>query len=437
MAGGTFTAFNKVRPGAYINVKSDGKLSADVSNRGIVAIPMVLGFGVEKTMISVDKNSDFVKLFGAQLSDKELILIKEALKRSEKAWVYRLNGGETAVAKLGTLVATSKYSGEGANKLAVKIEKQAQGENFTVTTLFDGKVVATCECATAQDAQSNEYVDFSGEGALEASAGVFLQGGENAQATVQDYLDFFAQAALYDFNAMCIPSDDAAVKLAAVEFVRDMRENEGKKCQVVVANYSDADHEGVVSVKNGVVLEDGTQLDSVEATAFVAGATAGASVNESLTYSKYDGAVDALPRYTNSEIIESLKSGEIVFVYNGGNVIIEQDINTLTSFDSDKSQTFSKNRVIRTLDAIATDIKAIFVNSYLGKVDNSTDGRGLFKATLIDYVNSLQQIGAIEAFDSQEDIEVKQGENNDELVVTLMVKPVDSMEKLYMTVVVG
>ena len=126
-----------------------------------------------------------------------------------------------------------------------------------------------------------------------------------------------------------------------------------------------------------------------------------------------------------------------MFVNNGGSIIIEQDINTLTSFDSDKSQTFSKNRVIRTLDAIATDIKAIFVNSYLGKVDNSTDGRGLFKATLIDYVNSLQQIGAIEAFDSQEDIEVKQGENNDELVVTLMVKPVDSMEKLYMTVVVG
>ncbi len=437
MAGGTFTAFNKIRPGAYINVKSDGKLSADISNRGIVAIPMILSFGAEKTMISVDKNSDFVKLFGASLGDKELLLIKEALKRGEKALVYRLNGGETAVAKLGNLVATSKYSGEGANKLAVKVEKQAQGENFTVTTLFDAEVVATCECATAQNAQSNEYVEFSGEGDLVASAGVFLQGGENSDVTVQDYLDFFAQAALYDFNTMCIPSDDDAVKSAAVEFVRDMRQNEGKKCQVVVADYSDADYEGVISVKNGVVLDDGTQLQNVEATAFVAGATAGAQVNESLTYSKYDGAVDALPRYTNSEIIETLKAGEIVFVYNGGDVIIEQDINTLTSFDSEKSQTFAKNRVVRTLDAIATDIKTIFVNSYLGKVDNSVDGRGLFKATLIDYVNSLQEIGAIEAFDSQEDIEVKQGQSNDELIVSIMIKPVDSMEKLYMTVVVG
>ena len=437
MAGGIFTAYNKIRPGAYINVKSDGKLKADISNRGIVAIPMTLSFGAEKTMISVDENSDFIKLFGFSIEDKELLLINQALKHAQKAWVYRLNGGETAVAKLGNLVATSKYSGVAANKIAVKIDKQAQGKNFTITTLFDGKVVATCECETAQQAQDNEYVEFSGEGELMSNAGMFLQGGNDAQATVQDYMDFFDQAALYDFNAMCIASGDDVVKSAAVEFIKDIRENEGKKCQVVVANYPQADHEGVISVKNGVVLSDGTKLDSVYATAFVAGATAGAQVNESLTYFKYDDAVDAFPRYTNSEIIETLKSGEIVFVYNGGDVIIEQDINTLTTFDSKKSQTFSKNRVVRTLDAIATDIKSIFIKSYLGKVDNSADGRGLFKATLIDYANSLQQIGAIEAFDSQDDIEVKQGQNNDELVVTLMVKPVDSMEKLYMTVVVG
>ena len=42
-------------------------------------------------------------------------------------------------------------------------------------------------------------------------------------------------------------------------------------------------------------MADGTEIDKVKATAWVAGTAAGAAVNESNTYKKYDGALEASP----------------------------------------------------------------------------------------------------------------------------------------------
>ena len=69
----------------------------------------------------------------------------------------------------------------------------------------------------------------------------------------------------------------------------------------------------------------------------------------------------------------------------------------------------------------------------MGKIDNNESGRGLFKTDIIVYFNELMRIGAIQNFET-DDIVVRQGVELDAVVVDLYVQPVDSMEKLYMTV---
>ena len=49
----------------------------------------------------------------------------------------------------------------------------------------------------------------------------------------------------------------------------------------------------------------------------------------------------------------------------------------------------------------------------------------------------LQNIAAIQNFDSSTDIQIYAGEAIDAVVADLAIQPVDSMEKLYMTVMVG
>lgn len=74
----------------------------------------------------------------------------------------------------------------------------------------------------------------------------------------------------------------------------------------------------------------------------------------------------------NEAAIAAIKNGEMFFSYSeAGNVIIEYDINSLVSFKKPKDKTYSKNRVIRTLDAIQ---EAIQNNFPPNKYDNSPTG---------------------------------------------------------------
>lgn len=437
MAGGNFTVQNKVRPGAYINVKSAGKALGSMSDRGIVTLPLVLNWGEVKKVITLEPGSDFEKILGYGLLAPELILIRETFKRAGKILLYRVNGGTKATKAATPLTVTAKYEGTRGNDITVKVLADVDvPSSFIVQTYLAGKLVDEQRSKTVEALVANDYVTFSGTGALTANAGIVLAGGTNTQATSSDYSDYFVAVQVYPFNTMALPVDDPVVKGAGATFVKRMGQEEGKDFQVVVADYANADNEGVISVKNGVVLDDGTVLTATQATAWVAGATAGANVNESNTYKAYDGAVDVNIKYTNSQIIEALNHGEWVFVEKDGKAIVEQDINSFTSFDPTKGKEFRKNRCVRVFHAIRNDIKRIFSDYYIGKCDNNEDGRNLFKGECINYFESLQGINAIQNFDASTDIVVSAGHDVDAVVVDAWIQPVDSMEKLYMTVTV-
>ena len=72
----------------------------------------------------------------------------------------------------------------------------------------------------------------------------------------------------------------------------------------------------------------------------------------------------------------------------------------------------------------------------MGKVDNNRTGRGLFKSDLVAYGNELQRLSGIQEFNGSDDITIEQGNDLDSVIVEWYVKPVDSMEKLYMNVMV-
>lgn len=167
------------------------------------------------------------------------------------------------------------------------------------------------------------------------------------------------------------------------------------------------------------------------------GLTAGAAINKSNTYSVVSGAVEIINPKTDQEIEKGIESGEFMLSYRqDGAVVIETDINSYHSFTADKSRDFSKNRVIRVLDEINNTVQTTFENSYIGKVDNNEAGRTSFKADLVSYCMKLQEMNAIQNF-SADDVIVSAGDEIDSVIVTIGVKPVDAMEKLYMTVTVG
>lgn len=435
MAGGTWNTMNKVRPGVYINVVSEPKAIGTVGERGITAMALSLPWGPSKQLVTVEAGADTTDVLGFDVNDPTLLLVREALKRAKTLLLYRLNDGDKATATQGDLTATAKYSGVRGNDISVVIQTNIDDPaKFDVKTLVKGVEVDAQTVANISGLVSNAWVDFSGTGALTSTAGVNLTGGTTGTITNADHTAFLAALELQDFNTVGLTADDASLKAVYTAFVKRLREDEGKKVQAVLPNYPEADYEGVVSVKNGVILSDGTTLTPAQAVAWVAGATAAATVSQALTYTAYDDAVDVSPRYTNTQIETGLKAGEFLFTASNGRAIVEQDINSLTGFTPDKGKQFSKNRVLRVLDGIANDLKRTFENFYIGKVDNNDDGRNLLKSEIISYISALQNANAVQNFDAQNDVIVVAGAESDSVYAELQIQPVDSIERIYMRV---
>jgi len=435
MAGGTWTTQNKVRPGVYINFESEPRPLGSVGERGIVAMALTLGWGEPKQLIRIAAGENVERTLGYSLAAPELKLVRETLKRAQTLLLYRLNDGTKAVANLGDLSFTAKYSGVRGNDLAIRVQADVDAEDaFVVTTLLAGATVDTQTVTAASELQDNDWIVFGGTGAIEAVAGLPLTGGTNGAVTNADHTTYLEAVELQEFHTMAVTATDPLLKSVYASFVTRLREQEGKKIQVVLSDYPTADFEGVVSVKNGVVLSDGTVISAAEATAWVAGALAAAGPDESLTYQGYDDAVDVDTRYTNTQIEAALRNGEFLFTASHGRAVVEQDINTLRSFTPSKGKAHAKNRVIRVLDGINNDFKRIFETFFLGKVDNTADGRNLLRNECNAYLTNLLELGAIQNFDAQTDVVVEPGVDSDAVVMTVYVQPVDAVEKIYMKV---
>ncbi|MGX4583366.1 phage tail sheath family protein [Paenibacillus chitinolyticus] len=435
MTGGTWTTQNKVRPGTYINVLSDPQTLGTMGDRGTVTFPLTLSWGPAKQVIELQAGEDIKDKLGYGITDPEMLLVREAFKRARTVLLYRLNAGVKASATKSGMTATALHGGKRGNDLTIVIQNNIDDNaRYDVKTLLLGSVEDTQTVETIEQLKPNKWIVFSGNGAPEVTAGLPLTGGDDGTATNLDHTDYLDAAEVLDFNTIALPSSDATLKSIYVSFAKRLRDMEGRKIQLVLPNYSLADNEGVIGVKNGVKLSDGTIIPAPQAVVWVAAATASAAVNESLTHQAYDDAVDVDIRYTNSQIEAAIKNGEFLFTPSGGRAIVEVDINTFRSYTPTKRKHFSKNRVLRVLDAIANDLKSIFDQYYIGQVDNNSDGRNLFLKEVVKYLGNLQDLNAIKNFDAQKDVQVTEGTDTDSIFISSYVQPVDAVEKVYMKV---
>ena len=433
IGGGTFTLQNKTLPGAYINfVSASGGVTA--GTRGVASVPVSLGWGPEDTIIKMDAgdfNKQAVTVFGYDATAPELLLIREVFKRAKTLLVYRVDSGGTKATKtIGGITVTAKYGGTRGNSVRVAVLANTDS-GFDVVTYLDTTEMDRQTVAEAAGLVANDFVTF-GTGTLTAAVATALEGGTDGTTNGAAYSKYLSAVEVEQFNTLCYPGTDSETKGLFVAFTKRLRDDEGKKITCVLAGQA-ADYEGIINVKNGVVLESGETLTNDKAVAWVCGATAAAEMNQSLTNTVYDGAVDVDQKYTRNQYEAAIKAGEFVFYAENQQARVLTDINSLTTFADGKTADWTSNRLIRVLDGWANDVARIFGASYIGLVTNNDTGRQLFKADLVSLANQYQDIEAISDFDSA-DIEISQGTGKRDVSVICALKPNDSMEKLYMTV---
>lgn len=476
MAGGTWTAQNKVRPGVYIRFKSAAGAGLAPGDRGTVTMCKALPWGPVGQIMEIEAGADMAPFTGCGITEPQNLFLREIFKGTDRTpgpkelLLYRpsvpgmaaarvtvpaeeeIGGSEADAAELGGtetsqlnttdtpaaggLLVTANYPGSRGNDISIIISEETEG-SFLVSTVVDHEIVDQQAAETAEGLHANAWVTFSG-GPLTATAGVMLSGGEDGDSVppASAYASYLETIEPYAFDVMIYDGEDETVKTALASFIKRMAEENGQYSQLAAAKLSNPDSMYVINVQSGVVLSDKTVLTPEQVTWWFGGATAGARYNESLTYARYPGAVGVATKLTNSGYAKALQEGQLVLSADGGFVKVEQDINSMVTFSQDFGKPFRKNRVLRLCSTIANDIYRQFSENFIGVVHNNPPGRSRFKAVIVGYLLDIQDNGGIQNFTTA-DVEVLPGEEIDAVVVNLALQPADVVEKIYMTVVVS
>lgn len=384
-------------------------------------------------------------------TNRQMLLIREALKRAVTIYVYILTEGKKAKAEItltspedsegqtvtNTLTAIAKHGGSRGNQFTVTIDANPLGGYDVIIHLDGGKVAQYEKLNTIEELAviENPYISFSGTGSLGEVAGTTLAGGTDEEATNMDITDFIDAWESIKFNTVCFPFDGEAaknVKQAAFTKIKYMRDNMGKGVQVVMPDAGNMDYEGVINVTNSVSI-DGDELSHAEVCAWVAGATAGASNTESLTYVQYTGTTSVVHPKSNEEAIAAISAGEFFFSINeNSEVVVEYDINSLTTFADGKDKSYRKNRIIRVFDTFQ---EAIQLNFPPNKYDNNATGWDIMEGIGNTILKQFADAGAIVNVDYANDFSIdRESSADDETFFNVGLQAVDSAEKLYFTI---
>lgn len=450
MATGTFLTMDKTRPGAYINYRAPEKPRALGDNRGYMTVALPMSWGPEGEIITLTQedmaSGASLRKVGFTASQEGSLPFRLALSSAHTAYLFRLDaGGSAAAVTLGNLSCTARYPGTAGNRISVQVAEV--DTLYAVTTFMDKLEVDRQVVANIDALAPNAYVTFAKAdtaASLSAAVATPLSGGTDGTVTeTTAYAAYLAALGAVSFTTLACISQNPATKAVIADFIRALREDRGIKVQGCLYDYASADYEGIISTNQGYKTASETVGASL-LPVLIASLTAGAGVTESLTYYELADAVSILDstgevhELSDAQITADLVQGKMLLSRRyDRKIVIEQDINTLHTFSIERPRAFAKNRVLRVLDEINHYIVTTFEGSFIGKVGNTEVGRATLRAAIVKYAKELSDAGAIEDFDSGDDVTVLPGETKTAVIVHFAVHPVDSLEQLYMTVYVG
>lgn len=457
MAGGRFIpGQEEIRPGIYFHIETTGADRQKSNTTGIVLIPFLKHTWGKKGVCEINCDSpdaNYAEL-GFSVFDRtdlQMLCIKEALKNARKVITYNVtDDGDKAACSpdIGdaNLTITAKYAGSRGNVIKVdSVEIPSENETpkkYTVNVYFDNSVVETyaniSDVSELVDKPSN-YVTFTGSGVLSAFSAVTLENGKDGEATANEFSEFLNEAEKLVWNTVALPIEyseiTSGIFAALTTKIKYLNERAGKIRRAYV-HKANADYEQIVSVINGVILDDGTEIPAHVAVAYEAGRDAAAVATDSFTEKAYENAVGVLNPLTHKEAEEANKNGKFFYSVDDDNTVVsEYDINSFVSTTEKKNRVFKKNRVVRTINAVLAAIKNEFK---AGKYDNDENGWNIADGMGASILSDYEEIGALKNVDTASDFAIDRAKSDGEsMYINVAIQPVDSADKIYITVKVS
>ena len=266
--------------------------------------------------------------------------------------------------------------------------------------------------------------------------------GSNPQVTAGDYSNAFAKIEPFEFNTVCLDTEDAEIHLLLQAFVKRIFDA-GSLAQAVVAERHTVDLETRIGhaaafndekmnyVLNAWVDEQGTAIDGYQTAARIAGMIGAASANVSLTHTVISGFTGILEKLTNTKMALAEKMGCIVLSCNKAKQVwIDNAINTLVTPADNQDEGFKKIRRVKTRFELIRRVNAT-ADGLIGKIDNDNNGRATVISQIQGVGDSMREEGKLIACAVTESGAYKA--DGDSAWFDIDVIDKDSMEHIYLT----
>lgn len=459
MAGTFMLGETKVRPGAYFNIQRDGANAAAGILNGVTAVIFKADFGPLNVAVELSAEEGYEGTFGTGLTTDA---IKEAFAGGAKTVIAcRLgNGGTQGTITLkdedGTdaLTITAKYPGEKEFSVTVR-EKLSDSTLkeciiYTGTTQFEKVEFAAGtgevkELAAAL-ASSKNFKAEAKTGEEDKIVAIVSQSaftkGSNPETTSGDYSNAFAQVEPFEYNTICVDTEDTSIHLLLQSFINRIFDA-GSLTQAVVAEKHTVDletrqkhaaafnDEQMNYVLNAHIDEQGEEIDGYQTAARIAGMIGSCASNSSLTHTVINGFSELKENLTNTEIIAAEQKGCIVLSYNKAKQVwIDNAINTLITPADNQDDGWKKIRRVKTRFELIRRINNT-ADDLVGKVDNDKNGRATVVSQLQGVGDDMKAEGKLIACTVTESSIYKA--DGDSAWFDIDVIDKDSMEHIYMT----
>lgn len=459
MAGTFILGEQKVRPGAYFNIRKVGNNAVAGAINGVTAVIFKADFGPLNQITELSASDGYSKIFGtAGTTDaireaiaggaKTILAIRLGDGGAKSSTVLKDTDGETAV------TIEPKYAGSKAFTVTVR-EKLTDptlkeciiyaGESTFEKLTFAagaGEAKALADAFTSASSFTARVAEGKDEAIIEAVSQQAFEGGADPTVNVEDYSNAFVEAETFEFNTICLDTEDTAVMLLLQSFLARIFDA-GSFGMAVVAEKHTVDLDERIAhavafndekmhyVLNAYVEEQGTPIDGYQTAARIAGMIGAVECNSSLTHTVIPGFSKILDKLTNTQIIAAEKKGCIVLDYNKyKQTWIDYAINTLVTPADNQDDGWKKIRRVKTRFELMRRINET-ADALVGKVDNDINGRKTVVSALSDVGEAMVEEGKIISCEIVESSTYKA--DGDSAWFDIAVIDKDSMEHIYMT----
>ena len=456
----------KVRPGIYFRETNGSGTELISARNGVAAAAFKANWGPLGEVITISSPSEIEEYYGDDSAEGSNVSILEKifLGGASQIKAVRVGSGgtkatftlkDTAESAASVVTLTAKYAGTRPLSVTIKdsLSVETQRECIVLSGTKELMKVSFAKGSGEVDAlvsaiNGNETAVViaqkvsAGNGTLAAlTQAAFTTAGVSPTVTNTDYSDAFALLEATQFNTICVDSDDSAVHALLHAFIVRAHDSGIMAMAVtgdpVSENYSDRKENAAafnsmlhIHCVNGFEA-DGEVYDGWKAAAVVAGYIAYLPSNDSPTHKVIPGATAVYGALTNTQIVECLQSGCLVFTVSAtGAVWIEQGINTLVNLTADQDAGWKKIRRTKTRFELMQRINENS-ESIIGNVGNDSNGRQTFIAIANGVINQMISEGTLVSGEVVED--AKNPAKGDSAWFTISVVDLDSIEKVYIT----